>query len=57
VGDEVYGRSSLIEKRGGSYAELALASAANLARKPRDLTFEQAAALPVAALTAIVGFR
>src|SRR2546421_5905 len=37
---------------GGGYAEFATASAASIARKPAGLSHEQAAALPVAGLTA-----
>src|SRR5207247_5763280 len=50
-GDEVFGAGS------GSFAEYAAASADNLAPKPRSLTFEQAAALPIAGLTALQGLR
>src|SRR4051794_5602207 len=46
-GDEVFGMAS-----SGGYAELARASAAVIARKPGGLTHEQAAAIPVAGLTA-----
>lgn len=45
-GDEVYGIVS------GGYAEYALALASDVQPKPASLTFEQAAALPVGALTA-----
>jgi NADPH:quinone reductase-like Zn-dependent oxidoreductase len=41
---------------GGSYAEYVSAGAA-IARKPANLTFDEAAALPVAALTALQGLR
>jgi NADPH:quinone reductase-like Zn-dependent oxidoreductase len=37
---------------GGGYAEFALASADTIAKKPAALSFEQAAALPVAGMTA-----
>ncbi|WP_420079321.1 NADP-dependent oxidoreductase [Streptomyces sp. JL4002] len=52
VGDEVYGyvRKEWVEL--GTYAELVSAPVRTLARKPRSLTFEQAAGLPLAALTA-----
>ena len=46
-GDEVFGMVT-----GGSYAEFARASAATIARKPAGLSHEQAAAIPVAGLTA-----
>lgn len=49
VGDEVYGMLGLL---GGGYAEYAVAAADNLGRKPASLDHVQAAALPVAALTA-----
>jgi NADPH:quinone reductase-like Zn-dependent oxidoreductase len=46
-GDEVFGRAST-----GSYAELAVAPADAVAKKPEGLNHEQAAALPVAGMTA-----
>lgn len=46
VGDEVYGIAP------GSFAEYAVASEDKLAPKPVNLTFEQAAAVPISALTA-----
>jgi NADPH:quinone reductase-like Zn-dependent oxidoreductase len=46
-GDEVFGRAA-----SGAYAELATASAAAILEKPAGLGHEQAAALPVAGLTA-----
>jgi NADPH:quinone reductase-like Zn-dependent oxidoreductase len=51
VGDEVYGGAR------GSLAEFAVAGAKSLAAKPPSLTFEQAAALPVAAATALQALR
>jgi NADPH:quinone reductase-like Zn-dependent oxidoreductase len=45
--DEVFGLAA-----GGSYAELARASAAAIAKKPAGVSHEQAAAIPVAGLTA-----
>jgi NADPH:quinone reductase-like Zn-dependent oxidoreductase len=47
AGDEVFGFA-----RSGGYAEYATALAASVARKPAGITHEQAAALPVAGLTA-----
>jgi NADPH:quinone reductase-like Zn-dependent oxidoreductase len=49
-GDEVYGG------RTGAFAEYVLVRDA-VAPKPANLTFEEAAAVPVAALTALKGFR
>jgi NADPH:quinone reductase-like Zn-dependent oxidoreductase len=46
-GDEVFGYVA-----GGGYAEFAVASADAIARKPAGLSHEQAAALPVAGMTA-----
>jgi len=50
-GDEVFGSSS------GSYAEYAAATADALAPKPANLTFEQAAAVPMAGLVALQAVR
>ncbi|MCL7959342.1 MAG: NAD(P)-dependent alcohol dehydrogenase [marine benthic group bacterium] len=41
----------------GAFAEYASARADRLVRKPRDISFEQAAAVPIAALTALQGLR
>ena len=49
-GDEVYGATNA--QFVGAYAEYALASASMLARKPKSLTFEEAASAPVVAVTA-----
>jgi len=51
VGDEVYGTTK------GSMAEYALCKAASTALKPRDLSFEEAAALPTAYITGLQGLR
>jgi NADPH:quinone reductase-like Zn-dependent oxidoreductase len=55
-GDEVFGG---LDPRspGGSYAELTLAREGELAPKPAALTFEAAAALPVAGVTALQALR
>ena len=50
-GDEVFGCAA------GSFAEYALAREAYLALKPANSSFEEAAAVPVAALTALQGLR
>ncbi|MFD3551622.1 NADP-dependent oxidoreductase [Streptomyces goshikiensis] len=52
VGDEVFGyvRKEWVEL--GTYAELVSAPVRTLARKPRELTFEEAAGMPLAGLTA-----
>jgi len=51
-GDEVFGTC-----RSGSFAEYAVAREDRLAAKPAALTFEQAAALPVSAITALQAVR
>jgi NADPH:quinone reductase-like Zn-dependent oxidoreductase len=54
-GDEVFGLSFM---RGfGAFAEWAAVPAEVLAPKPANLTFDQAAAVPVAGLTALRGLR
>ncbi len=50
-GDEVYGIGS------GSFAEYARVLETKLAPKPKNLTFEQAAAVPISALTALQAVR
>ena len=50
-GDEVFGTCR------GAFAEYACAPEAELAAKPGNVTFEQVAALPVAALTALQSLR
>jgi NADPH:quinone reductase-like Zn-dependent oxidoreductase len=50
-GDEVYGTCD------GSFAQYARAQASRLAPKPANLSFEQAAAVPVSALTALQAVR
>lgn len=51
VGDEVYGFGR------GTFAEYVLALPGKLARKPANLTFQQAAAVPVSGLTALQALR
>lgn len=51
-GEDVYGVCD-----GGAFAEYAVARAAKLAPKPANLTFEQAAAVPVSGLTALQAVR
>lgn len=51
-GDEVYGTCE-----SGSFAEYAIAPEQQLALKPADLSFEQAAAVPVSGVTALQAVR
>lgn len=54
-GDDVFG---WLSRHGGStFAEYACAGEDEIARKPANLSFEQAAAVPLAALTALQGLR
>src|SRR3954447_10784808 len=50
-GDEVFGM------RSGAFAEYVVAHEDRVVAKPANVTFEQAAAVPVAALTALQGLR
>ena len=50
-GDEVFGTS------GGSWAEYAAARPEKLARKPANVSFEEAAAVPIAGITALQALR
>ena len=56
LGDDVFGDLSESGKRGG-FAEYVCASADALVLKPSRLSFEEAAAVPVAAVTALQGLR
>ncbi len=51
-GDEVYGVSKV-----GSFAEYARSRESDLSTKPSNLTFEQAAAVPISGMTALQGLR
>ncbi len=53
-GDEVFGE---LAGTGGSYAEYVCAPEKMLALKPVNLTFEEAAAVPMAAVSALQGLR
>jgi NADPH:quinone reductase-like Zn-dependent oxidoreductase len=52
AGDEVYG-----ELESGAFAEYVAAPEATLARKPANLSFEQAATAPLSGMTALLGLR
>jgi len=55
VGDKVFCR--LTRRFGGAFAEYAAASAGTLAKKHDALSWEEAAAIPLAGLTALQGLR
>lgn len=53
VGDDVFGELDTARPdKQGTYAELAVIKAANLSHIPAGLSFEEAAALPIAGVTA-----
>lgn len=52
AGDEVYAYARKPAVQGGCYAEYVVLEARHVARKPASLSFEEAAAIPLAALTA-----
>ncbi|MFL5543857.1 MAG: NAD(P)-dependent alcohol dehydrogenase [Gemmatimonadaceae bacterium] len=58
-GDEVFGtgRDKSVRSKRGSFAEYVSVPEQMLALKPRNVTFEQAAGVPVAGLTALQGLR
>jgi alcohol dehydrogenase len=51
-GEEVYGQSSVVMGGSGTFAEMALANADNIARKPITLSHEESAGLPTVGVTA-----
>jgi NADPH:quinone reductase-like Zn-dependent oxidoreductase len=53
VGDEVYGSANIANGGSGSFAEFAVANAANTALKPAKADFNQAAALPLVGTSAV----
>jgi NADPH:quinone reductase-like Zn-dependent oxidoreductase len=56
-GDRIYGAKSAFSKEPGVLSELAVIDAKYVRRMPDFLSFEQAASLPIAALTALNGLR
>jgi NADPH:quinone reductase-like Zn-dependent oxidoreductase len=57
LGDEVFGDLSGGGFGGGGFAEYVCARENALVSKPADMTFEEAAAVPMAAVTALQGLR
>jgi alcohol dehydrogenase len=51
-GDEVYGQASVTKGGSGAFAEIDLTNADNIAIKPKSLTHEEAAALPLVGVSA-----
>jgi NADPH:quinone reductase-like Zn-dependent oxidoreductase len=56
-GDAVSARRCRVRRVNGAFAEYVVAAAGKLAPKPANLSFEQAAAVPTAGLTALQGLR
>lgn len=50
--DEVYGQASILSGGSGAFAEMALANADTIAHKPKSLTHQQAAGLPLVGVSA-----
>lgn len=57
VGDEVYGYARKDWAQNGTYAELVSANVRMIAKKPASLSWEQAAGVPLAGLTAYQAIR
>ncbi|MBU0559079.1 MAG: NAD(P)-dependent alcohol dehydrogenase [Bacteroidetes bacterium] len=57
VGDAVFGAASVVFGRNGGNAEFAAVPEKNLSVKPEDLSFEEAACIPVAGTTAYHNLR
>ena len=53
VGDEVYGQAIILNGGSGSMAEFIAANGANTGFKPKSVSFEEAAALPLAGVSAL----
>ncbi|MBI2034279.1 MAG: NADP-dependent oxidoreductase [Candidatus Levybacteria bacterium] len=53
AGDAVYGQALIINGGSGSLAEFAVANLKNIAAKPKNVTFEEAAALPLVGSSAV----
>src|SRR5829696_4193198 len=51
-GDEVYGQAGVLTRGSGAFAEMALANADSIAHKPRTLSHEEAAGLPLVGVSA-----
>lgn len=53
VGDEVYGTANIFTGGSGAFAEAIVANVANCALKPKNVNFEEAAALPLVGSSAV----
>lgn len=57
IGDAVYGAAAGVAGHGGAYAEIVVAEARLLAKRPRSLSGREAAALPLVGITAFEGLK
>ena len=57
VGDHVYGQAIVLNGGSGSFAELAATNASNTALKPQQADYVEAAALPLAGVSALQAIR
>ena len=53
AGDEVYGQAGVLLGGSGTFAEYALVSAQNVAQKPKNISHQEAAGLPLAGVSAL----
>jgi len=53
LGDEIYGSASILNGGSGSFAEVATVNTVNSAYKPSNLSFEEAASIPLVGSSAI----
>lgn len=53
VGDKVFGQANVVSKNSGAFAEFVATNASGVAVMPRNLTFEEAAAMPLAGVSAL----
>lgn len=53
AGDEVYGQAGILNGGTGSMAEFAIANPQKISLKPKNLSFEEAASLPLAGISAL----
>lgn len=57
IGDEVYGQALILTGASGAMAEYLTTSHKNIAHKPKSLSFEEASALPLVAISALLALQ
>ncbi len=57
IGDEVYGQASVLSGGSGAFAEFATASVNHIAHKPKNASFDEAASLVLAGVSALQGIE